>query len=136
MHLIEQQIDRQGSDVPSASAGQTGQLGTSHITSADDKKLRVKHNILLAEYFNAKAKDPYGLRDKLIEQFEKSISAETVVGPPPVFTPVTVDKINVEEAKASEATDNQGLNLLISCLQPPKQPSSSPGTQAASLEKS
>ena len=57
MQLIEQGIDRQGAEGAQAS----------HIVTADEKKLRVQHNTLLAKYFNGKAKEPFELLEKLIE---------------------------------------------------------------------
>lgn len=41
--------------------------------------------MILAEYFKSKAKDPYGLKEKLIEHHEKTIKGETVVRPPSHF---------------------------------------------------
>lgn len=86
-----------------------GSSSNQHVTSLDDKKLRVKHNILLAEYFNMKAKDPYGLKEKLIEQFEKSINGDTIVGPAPSFSVPTPDKATSEE-------EINGINLIINAL--------------------
>ena len=43
--------------------------------------------MILAEYFKQKAKDPHGLREKLIEQHEKQVNGDTVVSPAPNFVP-------------------------------------------------
>jgi len=47
--------------------------------------------MILAEYFKHKGRDPYGLREKLIEHHEKTVGGETIVRPPSLFK-VTQDK--------------------------------------------
>lgn len=78
----------------------------------------------MADYFKQKAKDPYGLKEKLIEQLEKTINGDTVVGPAPMFTP-NAEKVNQPE----EPLDNSGVNLLINALQGSKSTSGQIGSQ-------
>ena len=71
--------------------GTSGQLGQAAgsgsqqgIISVDEKKQRVQHNMVLAEYFKARAKDPYGLLEKLIELHDES--AEGLATPAPTHS--------------------------------------------------
>jgi len=100
MQIIEQSIDRQNADNAAGTSA-----ATAHIISAEEKKLRVQHNVILAEYFKQKAKEPHALLEKLIEQHEKQVNGDTVVSPAPAFAP-----------KGDKAEQPQGIGLLVSAL--------------------
>lgn len=62
----------------------TGSGSQQGIISVDEKKQRVQHNMVLAEYFKGRAKDPYGLLEKLIELHDES--AEGMATPAPTYS--------------------------------------------------
>lgn len=117
MNAIEQSLEKSesggtgqtSSGMPNSAAASSMQ----HIIPIEEKKLRVKHNLLLAEYFKANAKDPYNLKDKLIDQLEKTLNGETVIGPAPIFVPQEPKNQLNEEA----SPENKELNLLLNALQ-------------------
>ena len=125
MQKIEQAIEKNG-DATNQSQINAG-LANNH-TTAEEKKLRVHHNKMLTEYYLQKAKDPYALRDKLIEQFEKSKSGDIVVAPAPHFN------FN-EKAPVSDET-NKDMNMLINSLHSGSPPTTTPSTQASSYNQS
>ena len=85
--MVEQSVDKTGgseTNAPSSGQGGNSQTNqTSHIVSLDEKKLRIQHNMALAEHFKNKAKDPFDLLEKLVEHHEKQVNGETVVSPAP-----------------------------------------------------
>jgi len=93
-------------------AGSGSQQG---IISVDEKKQRVQHNMVLAEYFKARAKDPYGLLEKLIELHDES--AEGLATPAPTYS------FNKNAAGTTDAAavpeKMSDLNLLLSLQQSP-----------------
>ena len=123
MQLIEQSIDKQMGEHSLATPVAQAPAATGHnIISADEKKQRVQHNIILAEYFKQKAKDPHGLLEKLIEQHENHVSGDTVVSPAPTFVP-----------KPNKQPDSEGINLLVNALSQGQSPKGAQGLQPSSF---
>jgi hypothetical protein len=95
-------------------AGSGSQQG---IISVEEKKQRVQHNMVLAEYFKARAKDPYGLLEKLIELHDES--AEGLATPAPAYS-VNSNKAAAGTAEATTAPEKlSDINLLLSLQQSP-----------------
>lgn len=105
-------------------SGTQGQLGQAAgagsqqgIIGTDEKKQRVQHNIVLAEYFKARAKDPYGLLEKLIELHDES--AEGMATPAPAFS-VNSNKNGTGSADAPIPPEKMSdINLLLSLQHSP-----------------
>ena len=82
---MEQNIENQtseggpghsGTGTDGAGSGGPGDKGinsgsSQHITSVEEKKQRVSHNLLLAGHFKNKARDPHGLLKNLKELHEQ-----------------------------------------------------------------
>ena len=64
----------------------------------------------LAEHFKNKAKDPFGLLEKLVEHHEKQVNGETVVSPAPTFVPKPVPIVH------KDPNFNQMFNLMGSII--------------------
>ena len=79
--------------------------------------MRIQKNLILQDYLKQKAKDPHGLREKLIELHEKQVNGDTVVSAAPNFVPskyffifwLLISCINLENTNEK----NEGISLLI-----------------------
>ena len=74
----------------------------------------------MADYFKQKARDPHGLRNKLVELHEKQVGAETIVTAAPNYTPSKSNTLNLtftEPAPYQAEATKGGLHHLINALQ-------------------
>lgn len=58
-------------------------VGYGHIVPIEEKKLRVHQNVLLAEYYKNRAKDPYELLTKLKELHDNHQGGDSIIQPAP-----------------------------------------------------